>query len=505
MNKKAFLMNGAVMTFIAIFMRSTNIYYRSYLTDKIGAEGMGLYQLIFSVFILAITLSTSGISLAVTRLVSSLIASGKRNQIPSLVKKCLSFCFILSLSISALFIFFSDFAATNFLGNPKAADCLKILGIGLPFMSLCTCMKGYFLAVDEVVSCGMAELSEQVITIGSTVLIFTFFPFDSLESACVAAMCASSLGELCSFIIDSVSLKFSLKKNCPIKREKATGVFKGLAHIALPCTFSSAARSFLSMGENLLIPNQLQRGGLSYSSSMSQYGLLQGMALPILYFPSAFISSFAILLIPKICKEMELNHHRNVAAVTNKALSATVSFGIITAGSFFVFSEPLAVVLYGSKESAQFIKILAPLVPLMYLDIVVDCILKGLDQQLHSMKYNIIDSALRVGLILIFMSRYQMQSYIAILFFSTIFNASLSISKVLSVTKCGFVFLKKMPILLIFSSISIYLSLLIIKPENTAVGLILSVTTAYSLYTFLNFIYKKSLAHFKSNKSEIKS
>ncbi|MEG1428076.1 MAG: MATE family efflux transporter, partial [Oscillospiraceae bacterium] len=196
MTKKKFFFQGAILTLISFFLRTTNIFYRSYLSGKIGPEGMGLYQLIFSVFILAVTLSTSGISLAVTRLVSSAIAAGRREEIRSVVARCLLFCLALSLSISCIFFCCSDFAAAVFLGNPKAAGCLKILGLGLPFMSLCTCMKGYFLAVDEGVSSGLADTAEQLITIGSTVGIFTLMPFHSLEEACLGAMAASTLGEI---------------------------------------------------------------------------------------------------------------------------------------------------------------------------------------------------------------------------------------------------------------------------------------------------------------------
>lgn len=443
-SKKKFFIQGTILTLISFFLRITNIFYRSYLSSRIGPDGMGLYQLILSVFMLAVTLSTSGISLAVTRMVSAAIAKNQRDTISSIVSKCFLFCLGLSGMISLLLVVFSDFAAVFLLGNPDAAACLRILGIGLPFMSLCTCMKGYFLAVEEGVSGGIADTLEQLLTIGATVMLFNIFAVSSMEAACIAAVAASTLGEIVSFCWDFYSYRKSLRKNAPGAKRKSTGVLYGLTHIALPCTLSSAARSMLSTGENLLIPIELQKGGRSYKSAMSDYGLLQGMAIPLLYFPSAFLASFAFLLIPQISSEREVNHRRHVAYIAEQAISSALSFGILAAAVFFVFGKEWGILFYGSEEAGRFISLLSPLVPLMYLDIVVDNLLKGLDQQFNSMKYNMADAALRVLLVLIFLRIFGIQAYIAIIFFSTIFNAGLSITKVVTVSKLSMGFLLKL-------------------------------------------------------------
>ena len=123
----------------------------------------------------------------------------------------------------------------------------------------------------------------------------------------------------------------SLKRNTPKEKEQATGVLHGMFHIAVPCTLSSAARSLLSTAENLLIPRELGRYGLSRAASMSAYGLLQGMAMPMLYFPSSFLTSFASLLIPKTAREFELSHRRAVRHITQRAVHAALQFGIFCA------------------------------------------------------------------------------------------------------------------------------------------------------------------------------
>lgn len=434
MTKQKFMIQGAILTAVSLFLRITNMGYRSYLSQQIGSEGMGLYQLIFSIFMLTVTLSTSGISLAVTRMVSAAIAAKRRETIRSTVLRCFAFCLCISLSIALALFFLADFAATFFLGNPKAAPCLQILGFGLPFMSLCTCMKGYFLAVDESISTAASDTLEQILTISVTVYLFWKFAPQSIEAACLAAMIASTLGEATSFIVSWSAYRHSLRRNTPKHKEKSNGVLHGLTHIALPCTLSSAAKSMLNTGENLLIPKELQKYGLNYSASLSQYGLLQGMAMPMLYFPSSLLTSFASLLIPKIAKEREMDHKRAVAYISGKAIRYALAFGIFFSAVFIAFGNHWGQAFYHSDSAGEYLRVLAPLVPLIYLDVVVDSLLKGLDEQLNSMKYNFTDSLTRVILILCLLRFFGMESYVCILFFSTILNASLSLHRLLKVT-----------------------------------------------------------------------
>ena len=443
MTKQKFLVQGLLLTAFSLFLRVTNIGYRAYLSSKIGAEGMGLYQLIFSVFMLAVTLSTSGISLAVTRMVTAAIAANRRETIRSVVTKCFLFCLTVSCTIAALLLIFSDFAAAKILGNVGAASSLRILALGLPFMSQCTCMKGYFLAVDESLSTSVSDAVEQVLTIFSAVALFWHFAPQSIEAACFAAMLASTLGEAVSFLTGWSVYRRSLRRNTPKKVEPGRGVLHGMFHIAVPCTLSSAARSLLSTAENLLIPRELKRSGLDASGAMAAYGLLQGMAMPMLYFPSSFLSSFASLLIPKIAREFEQNHRRAVQHITERAVGAALQFGVFCAGVFFVFGGDWGAAFYRSEAAGGYLKILAPLVPLLYLDVVVDSLLKGLDEQFNSMKYNFADSLIRVLLILLLMRFSGMRAYIGILFFSSIFNAMMSVRRLLKVADVRFRVLRR--------------------------------------------------------------
>ncbi|MBP3324010.1 MAG: polysaccharide biosynthesis protein [Clostridia bacterium] len=448
-NKSLFLKQGIILTSVSVFLRLTNIFYRSFLSSKLGSEGLGLYQLIFSVFTFAVTLSTSGISLAVTRLVTTVIADDNKGAVNKTVKGCLIFAVILSLSVAFILYILSDSLSLLLLGDIKLSFSLKILSLGLPFMAMCTILKGYFLAVDKGTVTGIADTLEQILTIALCTLFFNLFSLRSINSGLIWAMAASSLGETVSFIYNYISYKRSLKlyKNKPAKKLPKAFVRKGLFHIALPCTLSAAARSLLNTLENILIPIMLQSSGFQRNAALSSYGVLQGMAVPVLYFPASFLYSFAFLLIPKISFDREQNRKKHLSYLSEKALFTSLIFGCFFFALFFLLADEFGEVFYKNKEAGFYIRLLSPLTPLMYLDSVTDNLLKGMDKQFDSMKYNMLDSFLRVLMIITFMGKYGMKAYLFIVWFSTIFNAALSLNKLI---KTGDIKLKSFyPILLI--------------------------------------------------------
>ena len=243
----------------------------------------------------------------------------------------------------------------------------------------------------------------------------------------------------------------------------------------------------VKMSKEQIHPKELQKFGLNYSASLSQYGLLQGMAMPMLYFPSSFLTSFASLLIPKIAKERELHHGKAVAHITGKAVSYAIAFGLFFSAVFVVFGQSWGNAFYHSESAGEYLRVLAPIVPLIYLDVVVDSLLKGLDEQFNSMKYNFSDSLIRVLLVLCLLRFFGMESYICILFFSTIFNAALSLHRLLKVTKVRLSLLKNVLLPLLCAVLSVAITNFLLSGfslQNAFLQLALQTIFSGAIFTF---------------------
>ncbi len=422
MKKRVFFLNAAILTASSVVMRLCNIWFRVFICTIIGAAGMGLYQLIFSVFLLGITACTSGIGFAVTRLV----AEGHNTR--SAVRRCLAIALALSFAAAAALFFFSDFIALKWIGSQPAAMPLRLLAPGLPFIAACACLRGYFLAIRNTIVPVCGEFLEQLATIGAAVLLLglTAHPLEAL-------MLGSTIGEVfsCAFI-GVFYLVFINKRK--LHAEKSKGVFQRIVHIALPVQCGSFLRSLLSSTENILIPRGLKKHGAGEEGSLAQYGVMQGMVMPILYFPSAFLSALSMLLIPEMAEANAGGKKEMIQNAASRAIRFTLTFSFLITSLLIVFADDLGMTFYKSAEVGNILRIMAPIVPLMYLDSVVDGMLKGLDQQLYSLKYNFSDSIMRVILIATLIPVFGMKAYIAVLFLSEIYNASLSINRLLKVT-----------------------------------------------------------------------
>ena len=188
MKKRAFYVNTVILTVGSVVLRMSNIWFRVLICGKIGAAGMGLYQLVFSVFLLGITLCTSGVSLAVTRIVAE--GRGTRGAI----RRCLAFALSLSFVAAGALFFCADFISVKFIGDPSTAMALKLLAPGLPFIAVCSCLKGYFPAIRNTIVPVCGEALEQFMTIGASLILLW-----QLSNPLNALMLASTIGEIGSF------------------------------------------------------------------------------------------------------------------------------------------------------------------------------------------------------------------------------------------------------------------------------------------------------------------
>ncbi len=437
MKKKRFLVNGIILTLSSLAGRFLYMGFRVWLSQMIGAEGMGAYQLILSVFLPAVSISTAGVSLTVTRLVTSAMGKKQPETIPSAVARCCGFSLLMSfLACTALWCS-ADFLSDKFLGG-NSAGALRILIPGLPFMALSSCMRGYFLAVRGVLRSAASEFAEQLATISLTVFAFLAFSPQTIADACLLSMLGATVGEAvscgCSFVLYRLHVRrFKSPQNRP-----CTGAGKAILHITLPSTLSHAARSVLSAAENLLIPLGLRKCGATAAAALAQYGMLEGMVMPMLFFPSCFLGAFASLLIPEMSESLAAGKKHSISSGTERSLRMTLLFSIFTACFFFAFGEQLGLLFYRSREAGKLLRMLAPLVPLLYLDMVTDGLLKGLDQQIRSLLYNTLDASLRVTLMAVLLPVLGLKGYFIILYACGILNVTLSLSRLLKTARVRF-------------------------------------------------------------------
>ena len=436
---KRFFVNALILGGTTIFMRSISVVFNAYVSGKVGAEGMGLYSLISSVYGFAITLATSGISLAVTRLVSEELGRERGAGVVSAMRNCVAYALIFSCTAAVSLYFGAGFISEHILRDARTYLSLRVFSVALPFIALSNVFSGYFNAVRRVIKSASASIAEQFVKIALTVFLLTAIAPRGIEYACLALVLGTAAAEALSFFYLLVFYIIDKKRHIKAKfGEKIPDMRGRMLAISLPIALSSYLRSGLVTVQNILIPIGLRRHGADYSTALASYGTIHGMVFPLILFPSAVCSTFAGLIVPELSELAasygEIRGNRHICYIVRRALCFALFFGIGAAGIFLSFASPLGNLIYHSEEAARYIRVFAVLIPVMYLDTTVDGMLKGLGQQLNSMFYNIIDASMSVFLVWTLMPKFGIYGYVICVFVTEIINLAFSLNRLLTVT-----------------------------------------------------------------------
>lgn len=488
--RKKLILNALLLTISTMTFGIINMIFRVYLSNKIGAEGMGLFQLIMSINAVASTLAISGIRVTITRLVAEELGKGNYGKIRKLVHKGLIYTLFFS-SITFIILYNgAEFISNVWIKDSRATISLKILACSMPFVSTSCCFAGYFYGVRKVMKSVTADVVE-IFTMMMIIYIFIsrFLPI-GLEYTCALISVGMAVGSMFSALYSYILYIFEKKQSSYSPSQKNKCSIFDIESIAFPIACSAYVQTSLRTAEDILIPNALRQYGSSSSYSLAIFGMIKGMVMPILNFPSIFLASFSTLIIPEIAESNALNKNKMVNYIIAKVFKFTLLIALFATGLFMIFSKELGLAIYKSEKVGFMMKILAPLIPLMYLDRIVDGSLNALNQQIYTLKYNLMDMSLRIFIILGIIPKKGIEGFILALFVSTIFNASLSINRLLKVTKLEFEIIDWVIKPIICVTISSYITKYLFSFFNIESLIFFQVIVDLILYLICLFIFK---------------
>ncbi len=434
MRKTLFIKNALILTATGLILRFLGIIFKVWLAAGVGSEGIGLYHLVFSVYTFTATFASGGITIAVTKLCAREITTGSREGLYKILRRATAIVLAIALVTFAVVLFSSEFIALRLINDIRSEESLAIMAFSLPFMGISAVLKGYFVARRKVGVNSAAVLLEQAVRIGLCLYFVKAFAPMGLGMAVAGVLLGDTVAEIVSCVFTVICFKADLKKvEITGSREEFYSV-KQILGISTPITAGRYGTSLLRTAENILMPKALSKFGGNFSHSLSLFGSLKGMALPLLFFPASLLSAFSSLLIPEISEAMAKKQPKIIKRSIEASLKLTLIMGFIAGGIFFFAGERLGSFIYGDRDCGYLIALLAPLTPIMYCDSMCDGILKGLDQQLFTFRNTIMDSALRIILILLIVPKMGMNGFIYIMYFSNLLTFTLNFTRVIKVT-----------------------------------------------------------------------
>ena len=169
--KQALIRGTAVLTVTSLSTRFMGFFYRMFLSHTFGEENVGLYQLVFPVYALGISLSCAGMELALSRCVAREAAAGRMQKTRELLKTSLIFTFFISCMISLFIRQNADTIALTFLRDSRCSSLLFLLSYTFPFASIHSCICGYSLGLKQTKIPAVSQLLEQAFRILSVIVI----------------------------------------------------------------------------------------------------------------------------------------------------------------------------------------------------------------------------------------------------------------------------------------------------------------------------------------------
>ena len=415
-------------------MSAISMAFQVWLAGRIGSAGIGLYQLVLSVAFLCTTFAVSGIRFAATRLVSEELGHERSWSVAAAMRRCFAYSLFFGLSAMAVLFSFAEPVGFLWIGDARTVKSLKLIAFSMPFLSLSSVMSGYFTACGRVWKPTVVHLGEQLITIGFVAYFLAHSPAGDIEKNCAAVMLGNVCGDVISFVC---MLLFYLTDRHSVRDYSAQKLklTSRMLKVALPLAVSAYARSALSTLEHLLVPRGLKAAGFSADRALSGYGVIQGMVLPIVSFPACILMALAELIIPELTEAQVRGNDGDISKTVSSLIKKGLGYSSAVALVLFVFADKLGVRIYSSPEAGDYLRPLAPLIPIMYTDMVADGCLKGLGQQLWCMGINLLDALLGVLLVWQVLPVFALKGYICIIYFNECLNFALSIMRLRKVTK----------------------------------------------------------------------
>ncbi len=412
------------MTLTGLASRLIGFFYRIYLARLFGEEGMGIYQLIGPVLSLSFSLTSAGYQTAVSKLVAENTAKQKNNTFRPLLA-ALSISLPLSLLCNLFIYHLSDYIAVSFLFEARTAPMLRVLSFSIPITAVHACINGYFYGVKKTSVPAATQLLEQCIRVGCVYCISTYALAHGASLTINVAVLGLVIGEFGSMLLSVVSIyvvywrlnksfnaSLLITKRSPNQLTNCPGIYRALMGMVIPLTANRITLNILQSIEAVSLPAKLRFYGYDQATALSIYGVLTGMAMPLIFFPNALTSSVSVLLLPMISEAHALGDMHKVKKYTLQTIKLCTLMGVICMSVFLLLGSWAGSKLFHSELAGHFIMTLSFLCPFLYLDTTLSSILQGLGMASRIFIMNAVSLLLRLAFVFWAVPKFGITGYL---------------------------------------------------------------------------------------------
>ena len=428
-NKYVLLKGTLLLTGAGFITKIIGFIYRIFLSQTIGAEGMGIYQLIFPIHTLCFALSVGGIQTAISRFTAARASLKNEQGARDIFVLSGALSTAVALIVSLILYENASWFAVHILLEERCTSLLKLMAFSIPMGTLHSCVNGYYYAKKKMSIPAASQLLEQCARVGVSYGLFLILTEQGLPITPMLAVAGLVGGELVSMIFSLLVILWDYRKaGYRLRNLRSPGTdMKEILAFSFPLTCSRLLVNILHSIESVLIPGHLRLYGLDNGSALSIYGVLTGMALPLILFPSAITNAVSTVLLPSVAEQQAVGNHQAIRRAIFLSAKYCLILGFLSTAFFFFAGDFLGLVLFKNEFAATFIKTLAFICPCLYLSGTLSGILNGLGAANQSFILNTLGLGVRIAFVFFIIPEYGIQGYLWGLIVSELLVTGLSL------------------------------------------------------------------------------
>ena len=428
-NKYVLLKGTLLLTGAGFITKIIGFIYRIFLSQTIGAEGMGIYQLIFPIHTLCFALSVGGIQTAISRFTAARASLQDEQGARDIFVLSGILSTAIALIVSLILYDNASWFAVHILLEERCTSLLKLMAFSIPMGTLHSCVNGYYYAKKKMSIPAASQLLEQCARVGVSYGLFLILTEQGLSITPMLAVAGLVGGELVSMIFSLLVILWDYRKaGYRLRNLRSPGTdMKEILAFSFPLTCSRLLVNILHSIESVLIPGHLRLYGLDNGSALSIYGVLTGMALPLILFPSAITNAVSTVLLPSVAEQQAVGNHQAIRRAIFLSAKYCLILGFLSTAFFFFAGDFLGLVLFKNEFAATFIKTLAFICPCLYLSGTLSGILNGLGAANQSFILNTLGLGVRIAFVFFIIPEYGIQGYLWGLIVSELLVTGLSL------------------------------------------------------------------------------
>lgn len=415
MSRKHSIIKGTfILTITGFATRFMGFFYRIFLSHTFGEEGVGLYQLVFPIYALCFSLTCAGIELALSRCIAARMTQGKQKEARELLYTSLFLTVAASIAVTLILQRYAPTISEVFLHEPRCADLLVILSYAFPFASVHSCICGYYFGLKQTGIPAVSQFVEQTARILSVYLLYLYGVRHGIRFGVSIAVAGMIAGEIFSSVFCLRAL-FGKHVLASLSRFHFRGCMRHsreLLALSIPLTASRILLNLLQSIEAVSIPIRLQNYGMSLSESLSTYGVLTGMALPCILFPSAITNSVSTMLLPTVAEIQALNHRKELSALVRKVTYSCIFLGSVCCVSLLCLGQWIGTFLFHSPLAGDYIITLAWMCPFLYTNNTLISMINGIGKTNLSFCINSSSLGIRIMSVFLLIPAFGIKGYL---------------------------------------------------------------------------------------------